>query len=57
MAKRGGNPATELVGRLSPAEVRIVFEEIRKKRKPRMTVASALDAWAKAPTKEKVKSD
>lgn len=45
------DPATELGGRLSQSEVRIVFEEIRKKCKPKTTVASALDAWGKGAKK------
>jgi hypothetical protein len=49
--RKKGDPATELVGRLSPEEVRIIFTELRKKRRPRMTVASALDAWGKGAKK------
>lgn len=48
---RSRDPATELGGRLSQSEVRIIFEELRKKRKPKMTVASALDAWGKGAKK------
>jgi hypothetical protein len=51
-ADKRGDPAIELGGRLSPEEVRIVFEEIRKKRKPKTTVASALDAWGRGAKKE-----
>lgn len=45
--QRSRDPATELGGCLSQSEMRIVLAEIRKKRKPKMTMASALDAWGK----------
>lgn len=55
--KHKGEPVTELRGVLSPQEVRILFGEIRKKRKKRLSVASALDAWGKGAKKEKATVD